>query len=65
MRDITALMVLGDVIETGVWRGGTSIFMRGVMAAYNQTNRKAFVCDSFAGLPPSKLKCKLITLLSH
>lgn len=41
----------GDVIETGVWRGGATIFMNAVLKAYNQTNRKVYVADSFEGLP--------------
>lgn len=41
----------GDLIETGVWRGGTCIFMRGVLAAHGVTDRKVYVADSFAGLP--------------
>lgn len=44
--------VEGDFIETGVWRGGASIFMRGVLKAYNCTDRKIWVADSFEGLPP-------------
>jgi len=42
----------GDLIETGVWRGGTSIFMRAILKAYGITDRKVWVCDSFEGLPP-------------
>ena len=42
----------GDVIETGVWRGGASIFMRAVLEAYGVTNRTVWVADSFRGLPP-------------
>ena len=41
----------GDLIETGVWRGGGCIFMRGVLAAYGVTDRKVFVADSFRGFP--------------
>jgi cephalosporin hydroxylase len=41
----------GDLIETGVWRGGASIFMRAVLAAYGVHDRKVFVADSFEGLP--------------
>lgn len=44
--------VPGDMIETGVWRGGACILMRGVLAAYGVTDRKIWVADSFAGLPP-------------
>jgi hypothetical protein len=43
--------VEGDLIETGVWRGGACIFMRAVLAAYGIKNRKIFVADSFEGLP--------------
>jgi hypothetical protein len=45
--------VPGDLIETGVWRGGASIFMRGVLKAHGVTDRTVWVCDSFEGLPPS------------
>jgi O-methyltransferase len=41
----------GDLIETGVWRGGACIFMRAVLAAYGVKNRRVFVADSFQGLP--------------
>ncbi|WP_246680928.1 TylF/MycF family methyltransferase [Mesorhizobium sp. B3-1-9] len=44
--------VPGDFIETGVWRGGACIFMRGILASYAETRRRIFVADSFAGLPP-------------
>ena len=44
--------VPGDLIETGVWRGGATIFMRGVLKAYGDTTRTVWVADSFQGLPP-------------
>jgi O-methyltransferase len=44
--------VPGDFIETGVWRGGACILMRGVLRAFGDTRRKVWVADSFAGLPP-------------
>lgn len=43
--------VPGDLIETGVWRGGAVIFMRGVLKAHRVTDRKVWVADSFEGLP--------------
>ena len=43
--------VAGDLIETGVWRGGTSIFMRAVLAAHGVADRTVWVADSFEGLP--------------
>lgn len=44
--------VPGDLIETGVWRGGACIYMRAILDAYGVTNRKVWVADSFEGLPP-------------
>jgi len=41
----------GDLIETGVWRGGASIFMRAVLKAYGDRERTVWVADSFEGLP--------------
>ena len=43
--------VAGDLIETGAWRGGACIFMRGILAALGVTDRKVYVADSFEGLP--------------
>ena len=45
--------VPGDLVETGVWRGGASIFMRAILRAYGITDRRVWLFDSFAGLPPS------------
>ena len=42
----------GDLIETGVWRGGATILMRAVLKAYGDVSRVVWVADSFAGLPP-------------
>jgi O-methyltransferase len=48
--------VPGDLIETGVWRGGATIFMRGVLKAHGVTDRDVWVADSFQGLPPPDAK---------
>ena len=42
----------GDLMETGVWRGGACILMRGILAARGVRDRRVIVADSFAGLPP-------------
>lgn len=42
----------GDLIETGVWRGGACIFMRAVLKVHGVTDRLVWACDSFEGLPP-------------
>lgn len=44
--------VPGDLIETGVWRGGATIFMRAILGAYGVKDRRVWVADSFEGLPP-------------
>jgi O-methyltransferase len=46
--------VPGDFIETGVWRGGCCILMRGILAANDVRERKVYVADSFKGVPPPK-----------
>ena len=46
--------ISGDYMETGVWRGGSSVFARGVIRAHGQQHRKSFVLDSFRGLPPGE-----------
>jgi len=51
VEDVIKNNVPGDLIETGVWRGGATIFMRGVLKAYQVTDRRVWVADSFAGLP--------------
>jgi O-methyltransferase len=43
--------VPGDFIETGVWRGGGTIFMRGFLMAHGIRDRRVWVADSFEGLP--------------
>jgi O-methyltransferase len=43
--------VPGDLIETGVWRGGACIFMRAILKAHGDQVRRVFLADSFAGLP--------------
>src|SRR6476620_7968958 len=42
----------GDLVETGVWRGGACILMRAVLAAYADETRCVWLADSFAGVPP-------------
>jgi O-methyltransferase len=52
IEDVLANGVAGDLIETGVWRGGATIFMRAMLKAYGVTDRIVWVADSFQGLPP-------------
>lgn len=41
----------GDLIETGIWRGGATIFMRALLKAYGDERRVVWAADSFEGLP--------------
>ena len=43
--------VPGELMETGVWRGGATIFMKAVLNAYGVKDRLVWVADSFQGLP--------------
>lgn len=51
VRDVLERGVPGDLIETGVWRGGACIFMRAMLKAYGDHDRTVWVADSFRGLP--------------
>ncbi len=51
IEDVIGNDVPGDLIETGVWRGGATIFMRAVLKAHGITDRTVWVADSFEGLP--------------
>lgn len=52
MRSVLDAKIPGDFIETGVWKGGTTIFMRGLLRAYGVADRRVYVADSFEGVPP-------------
>jgi O-methyltransferase len=57
LEEVIRLNIPGDFIETGVWRGGATIFAAAVFLAYSQTCpsescRRVFVADSFRGIPP-------------
>jgi hypothetical protein len=51
MDDVIRNNVPGDFIETGVWRGGATIFMRAFLKLHGITDRYVWVADSFEGLP--------------
>lgn len=55
LRQIAELVIEegipGDLMETGVWRGGACIMMRAVLQAYGVEDRVVWAADSFCGLP--------------
>ena len=51
VEDVLSKEIPGDFIETGVWRGGATIFMRAILKVYGVKDRLVWVADSFEGLP--------------
>ncbi len=51
-EQVIAEGIPGDFIETGVWRGGACIMLRAVLEAWGIRDRRVWLADSFAGLPP-------------
>ena len=57
IENVIACRVPGDIVETGVWRGGACILARAVLKTYHVLDRKVILCDSFCGLPvPDAIK---------
>ncbi len=52
VKEVIKNDIPGDLIETGVWRGGACIFMKYILDTYKIKNKKVWVADSFKGLPP-------------
>lgn len=44
--------VPGDLVETGVLRGGAAIFLRAVLKAHGVTDRRVIACDTFVKRKP-------------
>lgn len=55
VKDVLDNNVPGDFLETGVWRGGACIFMRGMLKLWNDCERNVWVADSFKGFPDRDL----------
>lgn len=56
ITDVVQHGVPGDLVETGVWRGGATIFMRAMLKIFDVTDRSVWVADSFEGLPEPDAK---------
>jgi len=52
LEDVIRNGIPGDCIETGVWRGGSTILMAAILKAHQDKTRRVWVADSFQGLPP-------------
>ena len=51
VEDVLAHGVPGDFVETGVWRGGTTILMRAILKTHGITDVAVWCADSFEGMP--------------
>ena len=51
VEEILARGVPGDLVETGVWRGGTTILMRAILKAHGNSDVTVWCADSFEGMP--------------
>src|SRR5262245_25396991 len=57
IKSVLQSEVPGDFIEAGTWRGGSTIFMRAALLAYDDPNR-LWVADSLERPPtPDPKKC--------
>jgi O-methyltransferase len=56
VEDVIRNNVPGDLIETGIWRGGACILMRAILKVYGVTDRLVWAADSFQGLPKPDAK---------
>jgi O-methyltransferase len=65
IMDVLECGVPGDLIETGVWRGGATIFMRGQLKACDVLDRTVWVADSFEGLPEPDAERFPLEALAH
>ncbi|CAF3539462.1 unnamed protein product [Rotaria socialis] len=54
IRFVIANDVMGDFIECGVWRGGSSVFARAILKALDNNDRHVWLADSFQGLPKAR-----------
>ncbi|MBN2432400.1 MAG: class I SAM-dependent methyltransferase [Acidobacteria bacterium] len=57
--------VPGDVMEAGVWKGGLTILIQGILKAWGVNDRRVWVADSFAGLPEPDPETDLEDAVTH
>lgn len=51
VNDVISENIVGDFVECGVWRGGSSIFARAAFDVYGGQDRVVWLADSFEGMP--------------
>lgn len=65
IRSVVSDGIEGDFVECGVWRGGASIYAKGVLNALGETGRTVWLADSFEGMPAQAEEDKVDIELSQ
>jgi hypothetical protein len=52
VKYITRYKIAGDVVECGVWKGGSMMATAETLLSENDTSRQLFLYDTFEGMPP-------------
>jgi O-methyltransferase len=52
VRYVVDRSIPGDIVECGVWRGGSMQAIARVLAAHGETGRELHLFDTFEGMPP-------------
>ena len=52
VRHITKNRIEGDIVECGVWRGGSMMAIALTLLALNAADRHLYLFDTFEGMPP-------------
>ena len=59
---VTKSNIQGDIVECGVWRGGSSMLMAKTLSFFGDNNRKIYLYDTFVGMPkPDERDVKIRT----
>ena len=51
MRYVAGSNILGDIVECGVWRGGSMMLAALTLLSLGKVDRRLVLCDTFEGLP--------------
>jgi hypothetical protein len=65
VEDVLKNNTPGDLLEAGVYRGGQSILMKGILEAWGDTERKVILADSFEGLPEPDPNSNMDDVIAH
>lgn len=52
VRHVVDRKVPGELVECGVWRGGSSMVMAHALLGLRDTSRELWLYDTFSGMPP-------------